>query len=205
MSEEEQIHQINETPAPQAIGAGKGGIVPPVETRWQPGQSGNPAGRKTAGALVKEEINSMALAGLTEQQIKFEARDPKNTWQRRMAAEQMLVGLEHGDIADFAGLLRGENTIEDLKGMGINTEVIKKLKQKSRKVPVGEGQIEEVIDREIELHDRRGAEFDRVCDRTDGKPNQPVEVVNGVPVMQELATLLAESMRSINEAKPELQ
>jgi hypothetical protein len=38
------------TPEKRLIKPGKGGIVPPIEHRWQPGQSGNPNGRP---ALIK--------------------------------------------------------------------------------------------------------------------------------------------------------
>lgn len=48
------------TPAQHPTGAGKGGIVPPLESRWQPGQSGNPAGRRNFGATVGEWYNAMA-------------------------------------------------------------------------------------------------------------------------------------------------
>jgi hypothetical protein len=47
-------------------GAGNGGVVPPVDRRWKPGQSGNPAGRpKNAGATKKEWLNTFAAQGLT--------------------------------------------------------------------------------------------------------------------------------------------
>jgi hypothetical protein len=49
------------TPADQAIQhAGKVGIVPPVETRWKPGQSGNPKGRPAVGATMLEWLNELA-------------------------------------------------------------------------------------------------------------------------------------------------
>lgn len=153
----------------------RNGIVPPVEHRFKPGQSGHPAGRKSAGATVREQINRLAEQDLSEDELRQIARSKKLGWTLRFAAEHILRGLEHGDIADFAGLLRGENNIEDLRGMGINTEVVKKLKQKTRKVNVGDGKIEEVIEREIELHDRSGAGFDRIVNQTAGMPKQMVE------------------------------
>lgn len=42
------------------------GMVPPVEHRWKPGQSGNPAGRKSYGAFVSEWMNSMAQWSLSQ-------------------------------------------------------------------------------------------------------------------------------------------
>lgn len=150
------------------------GVVPPPEHRFPPGQSGNPAGRPTAGASVREWLNVLADKDLSEDEIRAIARDKKASWTKRTAAERMLRTLEAGDIADFAGLLSGENRLEDLRGMGINTEVVKKFKQKTRKVSVGNGETEEVIEREIELHDRAGDDFDRICDRTEGRPKQEI-------------------------------
>ena len=118
-----------------------------------------------------------AMVDLTEEELRKVARSKKNPWSQRTAAERMLRTMEASDIADFAGLLRGENNIEDLRAMGINTEVVKKFKQKTRIIPTGEGkETEEVIDREIEFHDRAGEDFDRLLDRTNGRPTQAVEV-----------------------------
>lgn len=151
-------------------------------TPFKPGESGNPAGRKTAGAYLREELNSIVHANLTEDEVRRIARDKKAPMNRRAAAERYLRLIEAGDIADFAGLLRGENQIEDLRGMGINTEVVKKFKQKTRKVAVGDGEVEEVIYREIELHDRAGTDFDRIAEQTGGKPVQPTEHSGGIVV-----------------------
>lgn len=43
---------------PSSPKAGKGGVIPPAPA-WKPGQSGNPKGRQTAGASVKEWYNQM--------------------------------------------------------------------------------------------------------------------------------------------------
>ena len=42
-------------------GAGKGGVVPPVETRWKPGQSGNPNGRPKGAATSFERVLEQEL------------------------------------------------------------------------------------------------------------------------------------------------
>jgi hypothetical protein len=49
-------------------------------------------------------------------------------------------------------------------------------------VPVGDGETEEVIDREIELHDRAGTDFDRIIDHTDGKATQRTEISGGIEI-----------------------
>jgi hypothetical protein len=159
-------------------GAGRGGNVPPVEHRFPAGVSGNPKGRPTAGASIREWLNVLAAdEAMTEPELRRLARDKAAPWPKRAAAERALKTLESGDLADFAGLLRGENNLEDLRGMGIDTAVVKRFKQKTRRVPTGkDGESEEVIEREIELHDRAGADFDRVCDRTEGKPTQRVDL-----------------------------
>lgn len=164
------------TPADQAIAhAGRGGNIPPPEHRWRPGESGNPAGRPTAGLTIREHVNELARQDLTEAELRKIARNPETGWTKRAAAERILRTLEHGDISDFAGVLRGENNIEDLRAMGVNTEVVKKLKTKSRKQKVEDGEVEEIIEREIELHDRAGQDFDRVVNHTAGNPVQPIE------------------------------
>lgn len=175
----------------QSLRAGKGGIVPPVEHRWKPGQSGNPEGRKTLGATVREELNSFACdKDLNEQKLRRIARDPGEHPNRRTAAVQFLRSFEAPDMADFAGLLRGQDNLEDLRKSGFNTEAIKKIKQKTRLVPKsdGDGTVEELVEREIELYDRAGQNFDRVVEHTAGRARQSVEVMgkDGGPIVQEM-------------------
>ena len=67
---------------------GKGGVVPPLEHRWQPGQSGNPAGRTTAGASVREWIN--AFAAYTHEEMQAVMTDPKATNAKTAAARAWL-------------------------------------------------------------------------------------------------------------------
>lgn len=178
---------------------------PPKEYRWKPGQSGNPKGRTPAGATIREHINSMCDAGLTEDEIRKIARDRSQPWPRRAAAERILRTFEAGDLSDFAGLIRGENNLEDLRAMGVNTEVIKKIKQKTRRVPVADGTSEEIVEREIELHDRAGADFDRICDRTDGRPNQSLTLDANVTAEAEVTISPADVqavLAVLNATKP---
>jgi hypothetical protein len=45
----------------QAPGAGCGGIVPPPEHRWKPGQSGNPKGRPKGASVVEPLLRKLSL------------------------------------------------------------------------------------------------------------------------------------------------
>jgi len=140
----------------------------------KPGKVRNPAGRRTAGAVVKEWLNSFAEGKVTEQDLRRIARDPSVDWARRTAAERMLRTLEAGDLADFADYLNGSKSLAELKAAGVNTEIVKKAKVKVRTLADETTETE----REIELFDRAGADFDRVLDRTEGKPRQVVELDN---------------------------
>jgi hypothetical protein len=153
---------------------GKGGVLLDPKHRFQPGQSGNPSGRRTAGATVREWINVLAEQGLTEDDLRRIARDRRLAWAKRTAAERMLKTLEFGDLADFMSVLKGEQDLEQLRAAGVRTEVVKKLKVKNRVDSEGEHYVE----REIELHhDRAGADFDRIIGTTDGLPTKRVEQI----------------------------
>lgn len=140
---------------------------------WRPGQSGNPAGRPSAGASIKEYAN--AMRDLTEKQLRRVARLKSEPADRRAAAERLLRMLESPDLADFQTLIDGEETIPQLKRRGVPTELIKKFKRRTRNIPNGEGAPIIEVEVEIELHDRSGEDFDRVMDRTHGKPLQAIE------------------------------
>ena len=86
----------------------------------------------------------------------------------------MLRAMECGDMADFEGLLNGETTLQELRDSGVNTEVVKRIRQRKRTVSTDD-RSEETIEHEIELHDRAGADFDRVVEHTDGRPRQTLE------------------------------
>lgn len=139
---------------------------------FQPGQSGNPAGRKTAGAYVKEWLNVFSESKVTESDLRRIARDRETEWAKRAAAERMLRTLEAGDLADFQPYLRGEKSLEELRASGICTEIVKKAKVRVRTLENGVTETE----REVELFDRAGVDFDRVLDRTEGKPRQVMEI-----------------------------
>ena len=138
----------------------------------RPGEVRNPAGRKTAGATIKEHLNALAERNLTAKQLRTIARSDREPWTRRAAAERILRTLETGDLADMEGLLNGSVSLAELRETGVNTEVIKKVRTKVRTLDDGTTETE----REVELFDRAGIDFDRVLDRTEGKPRQTLEV-----------------------------
>jgi hypothetical protein len=153
-------------------GAGKGGIVPPTEHRIKPGEVRNPRGRRTAGASVREWVNVLAEQDPTERALRRISRDKRLPFAKRAAAERMLRMLELPDIADFAAFLNGSKSIEELRAAGVDTAVVKKVKVRNRVTPAGE----QFVERELELHDRSAAEFDRVVNTTDGLPTKKVQV-----------------------------
>jgi hypothetical protein len=65
---------------------------------FQPGQSGNPAGRQTAGATVKEHWNRMA--GWTMPQLEVVLNDPATTVAERAAAKQWIAAMLDGQELD---------------------------------------------------------------------------------------------------------
>lgn len=174
--------RARKSPAEQGIGPGrgKGGVPVPVAHQFRPGQSGNPKGRPTAGATAREHLNALAAAGLTEAQLRRIATDPKADGIRRSAAVRILRTFEHPDPADMEDMLDGRVTLRQLRQRGFNTSAIRKVKVKTRTLRDAEGNDAGVeVEREVELHDRSGAEFDRVFDRTEGRPRQQVDVTSG--------------------------
>jgi hypothetical protein len=145
-------------------GAGNGGTIPPVEHRFKSGNPGGP-GRKTCGASLREHLNYLANdETMTEEKLRGIVNDKRSQWARRAAAQRVLRSIETGDLAD----MEGDESLEELRAKGVNTEVIKRLR--TRRVKDKDGR--EEVTREIELHDRGGEEFDRLCGQTDISPSE---------------------------------
>jgi hypothetical protein len=145
---------------------------PPSQYSFKPGQSGNPNGRPTAGATLREWVNVLAAKNLSEKELRRLARDQKVPWPKRAAANRILRTLEVPDLADLEDVLTGDVTLKQAREQGLNTEVVKKMKVKTRYVLNRDGDAEKEIEREVELFDRAGVDFDRVTEHTDGRPAQ---------------------------------
>ncbi len=156
------------TPDPQ-------GITRKADGTFAKGTSGNPKGTRSLENIINNVINALGDSNPSEACLRAIAKDKTEGIQRRVAARRLLLMLEQADMADFEPYLEGDANLRELRGNGLNTEVIKKVKTKSRVVPIpgGHGTTEEVIEREIELHDRDGVEFDRVLDRVSEKQAGP--------------------------------
>ena len=76
-------------------GAGKGGIVPPIETRWKPGQSGNPNGRPKGAATSFERVLEQEL----ERHVPGDPNlgDDGRISRRRRIVRALLDAVERGD------------------------------------------------------------------------------------------------------------
>ncbi|MBH07002.1 MAG: hypothetical protein CMJ20_11850 [Phycisphaeraceae bacterium] len=79
---------------------------------WKPGQSGNPAGRKPAGAYVREWINSLTHQDLTSDELASIADDDTMPYAKRLAATRMLNSLE----SDRLGLKEAEFVLNQTAG-----------------------------------------------------------------------------------------
>lgn len=134
-------------------GAGRGGIVPPAEHRFQPGWKGGP-GRPSAGFTIREAINQFIFNGTSEQELRSIARGCTEKPSERIAAARILRAMETGDLADFMPVINGDKKLDELRKLGVNTEVVKKLKY-TKDGP------------EIELFDRAGEAMDALIGHTE--------------------------------------
>jgi len=78
-----------------ADSAGRGGVVPPHESRWKPGESGNPNGRPKGAATSFERV----LAQELERQVPGDPNfgDEGRICRRRRLVRALLDAVERGD------------------------------------------------------------------------------------------------------------
>jgi hypothetical protein len=161
------------------------------EWQFKPGESGNKKGRTTAGATLKEQINRLVEGNYTEEELREIAKDKTKGIAERSAANRLINMIERGDLADVEAFLNGDKTLKQLRDSGLHTDIIKKAKVVKKKFMTEGGENVEVESREIELHDRSGGEFDRISDRTEGRPTQAVDLNNtGIPPFVQVITPL---------------
>lgn len=138
--------------------------------------------------------------GLTERSLRAISKDHRVGSNKRTAAQRLLRMMECGDLADMQGLCDGSQTLAELRESGVNTEVVKKVKTRTRSLMENGETVGVEVEREVELHDRSGDEFDRVMDRTKGRPRQEiVQHVDGairtIPEGSDQAATLLDSIR----------
>lgn len=116
MSNEKQA--IN-TVEPTTEGAGKGGVIPPLETRWKPGQSGNPNGRPKGAATSFERVLEQEL----DRQVDGDPTlgDDGRISRRRRLVRALLAAVERGD--PWAVRLAFERIWPALKGEGQGPDI----------------------------------------------------------------------------------
>lgn len=164
-------------------------VEKPPWSPMAPGQSGNPAGRPKRGAVVEEWLDQMS--DWTADDLIAAVKDRKSPQAKVEAAIQSLHARELPDLADFQPYLDGA-TLDDLRKRGIDTRSVKKAKVRKRTHTDKDGGSIETVEREIELHDRSGPAFDRIMDRTVGKPLAKVQTehTDGRPHELQAAELL---------------
>jgi hypothetical protein len=148
-----------------------------LRSPWKPGESGNVKGRPSAGAALREWGNILGEAELTEQELRDIAGDPKAPMLKRAAADRMLR-LYMPPLSRYEPLTTGDKTLEEMESAGVDTAAIKKIK--TRQEYDKDGKLVATT-RELELHNLAGDEYDRLCEQTAGKPEQPITGNLGIP------------------------
>lgn len=95
--------------------------------KFEPGQSGNPAGRPpSAGASIREWLNIMGEWPM--HRVKAAARDENATVVQRAAAGLLVEACRPvTDLADIEPALLGEKSLTELQADGIDTRGVKRL------------------------------------------------------------------------------
>src|SRR4051812_27652554 len=86
---------------------------------FKPGQSGNPLGRPSAGATVKEWCNSLMQRNLTKKQLLAITRKDGIPIGESVAALHLLRMAENPDLADYTPFLDAEKDLVQLRKKGL--------------------------------------------------------------------------------------
>ncbi len=131
-------------------------------------------GRTTIGKTIEEWCNQLGHQELDQEELRAIVRATKGVPVPKQAAALRLLRMaEAPDLADFEPYLDGSMTLADVRASGTPTEAVKKAKVKTRTDANGNTEVE----REIELYDRSGPDFDRVMDRTAGGVVQAMKTI----------------------------
>lgn len=166
--EKKAIEVIRDPSHPEA--SPRSGVVPPVETRFRPGDGRQRPGRPAASASYKNWLNEMQ--DWDAEQLLSLIRSKRGPALKIAAARDILERAFPGDLADFELVCMGEIGLDEARARGLLTDRIKKLKTKEFTDKDGNTS----TTREVELKDDANKALDRVLDRTGGKPAQEVQL-----------------------------
>lgn len=203
MSEDTPAEQANCFPNSTNLTPGRGGIIPPVDSRWKKGQSGNPKGRPSIGFTFIEHLNRLGDMNLSTDELVAITKNKKAGFLDKAAAHHCLMAGERPDIADFEPALDGQLSLRELRNQGIDTSTIKKTKAKVRSIPDGSGGTIHEVEREIEVHDRSKAAMSLILEHTNGKPVRAIEV-SGPAVINFVVNVLGRKFIPASFQQPEL-
>jgi hypothetical protein len=148
-------------------GAGKGGIVPPEDKRFKPGNKAA-ANQDTANAIAKNYLNGMARRETKASELRRIIADDTKPPLMQAAAEQILNTRRRTTLADFDPWIEGKKTLEQLAAAGVDVSLVKRAKIGNRvtRISVKGNQTIEEGERSIELFDQSGNNLDRIINHT---------------------------------------
>ena len=117
--------RANGTPEEQGIvKPGKGGVVPPIHARWQPGTSGNPGGVKRGTVFPAEAYKRLGAMGLDE----LLAYAPRNVIETGVKNALLRAAQADDWQAAHAAMKEVADRIEGKAGRKITIEQVPELR-----------------------------------------------------------------------------
>lgn len=126
---------------------------------------------EVAGATLTRLLSE--FAGLRLDELRTIAADESAPWSRRAAADRMIRAIGVADVTQFEPWLSGRESLDELRARGVNLTGVAKLRVNTWSNGGSAREIEFV---------HGGEEFDRITDRTAGKPTQRQEVAVTTPL-----------------------